>query len=330
MGALAIVDASVFYGAQRIIVGIHNDPSWEFRDCFRKDDDRELFLQFIHFAVLYERLLLDYFSLASAESTSFGEDSTEREKSSARFVAYVNAMFEVYGSALVETGSFGFSRGGCAKSFELGLQFGDLYAAVCRLVAEAVRDPVCAARLEALDVPWAYKKEARHSDRDDFEEAARSVGLDPKWIPQAIFAWRGLWYTELARLVSAERGISVAYAAAPRRIAVLRELLRDGGRVAALEGRNAAIAAIRKQLPELPVAFDFSDIRDISPYRSSPIGQVAAVRNPNAALQAIAEIRHIAPSFGIGGKRKFSGRPRETLLSSVSSANCRPPSSRPA
>ena len=296
MGAIAVVDAAVFYGAQRIIAGVHSLRCWEYRDRFHKDDDRELFLQFLHFAALYDRLLLDDSSLASAESSTFDQESTKREETLRGFLADVNAAFETEQSPLVESGSFGFSRGGLSKSFDLGLTFFDLYANVARLGAEAVRDPICADRLEALDVPWAYK-EGRHVEWLHFQEAAHSVGLDPKWIPQAIFAWRGLWYTELAGSISKERGVSVAYAAAPRRIAVLRELLRDDGRVAALEDRNAAIAAIRKQLPELPIAFDFSDVKKMSPYRSSPIGRAAATREPKAALAAIANIRRTHPDL---------------------------------
>ena len=50
MGAIAIVDAAVFYGAQRILDGVKDER-------FRLNDDRELFTQFLHFVVLYDNLL---------------------------------------------------------------------------------------------------------------------------------------------------------------------------------------------------------------------------------------------------------------------------------
>jgi hypothetical protein len=286
MGAIAIVDAAVFYGAQRILDGVKDER-------FRLNDDRELFIQFLHFAVLYDTLLLDNSSLASAEDRSFDEDSQVRILALTEFIKSLNRNF---GSEFIETDAYGFSRGGGAKSFELGLEFRDAYSEVARLVAEAVSDPETARRLRELGVPWAYRDD-RHYDWISFGEAAESAGLAREWIPFAIFAWRGLWYTGLAGLVARERGRSVAYAAAPRRIAIMQELWSTDGSPTLREGHRKSIARIREMLPELPTRFNFSDIPQISPFRSTPIGQIAAENEPQLALKAVLDIRRSRPKL---------------------------------
>lgn len=284
MGAIAIVDAAVFYGAQRILRAVKDER-------FRLNDDRELFIQFLHFAVLYDTLLLDNSSLASAEDRSFGEESEVRIRDLTELIESFNANV---GSNLVEMGAYGFSRGGGAANFDLGLEFRDAHAEVARLVAEAVSDPETARRLRTLGVPWAYHDD-RHYDWISFAQAAQSVKLDQEWIPFAIFAWRGLWYTEIAGLVARERSRPVAYAAAPRRIAIMQELWSSNK--SASEGHRKSIARIREKLPELPTRFNFSDIPEISPFRSTPIGQIAAKNEPHLALKAILDIRRSKPEL---------------------------------
>jgi hypothetical protein len=95
MGAIAIVDAAVFYGAQRILSGVNDER-------FRLNDDRELFLQFLHFVVLYDRLLLDNSSLASVDDRSFGDDSLVRE---AALREFINVLNEIIGHQIIETDS---------------------------------------------------------------------------------------------------------------------------------------------------------------------------------------------------------------------------------
>jgi hypothetical protein len=136
---------------------------------------RELFPQFLHFVVLYDSLLLDSSSLASVDDRSIGEDSVTRE---AALREFINVLNEIIGHQIIETDSYGFGRGGRSKSFELGLEFRDVYAEVARLVTTAVSDEGCARRLEAVGVPWAYR-DAGHYERKSFEQAAQSVGLAP-------------------------------------------------------------------------------------------------------------------------------------------------------
>jgi hypothetical protein len=91
---------------------------------------RELFPQFLHFVVLYDSLLLDSSSLASVDDRSIGEDSVTRE---AALREFINVLNEIIGHQIIETDSYGFGRGGRSKSFELGLEFRDVYAEVARL-----------------------------------------------------------------------------------------------------------------------------------------------------------------------------------------------------
>jgi hypothetical protein len=168
MGAIAIVDAAVFYGAQRILNGVKDER-------FRLNDDRELFIQFLHFVVLYDTLLLDNSSLASAEDRSFEVESNARILALTEFIKSLNGNSD---SEFIETDAYGKSRGGQTASFELGLEFRDAYSEVARLVAEAVSDPETARRLREFGVPWAYS-DARP---EDLSVRLRMISFDFKFL----------------------------------------------------------------------------------------------------------------------------------------------------
>ena len=46
--ATAIIDASIVYGAQRWLRGVHQQRDWPYRHQYRAADDQRLFLEFLH------------------------------------------------------------------------------------------------------------------------------------------------------------------------------------------------------------------------------------------------------------------------------------------
>src|SRR5947207_6538300 len=80
-----IIDASLIYGASRILFKKHEDPNWQYRSSYRREDDQALFMEFLHALLFYRKIILENSSMNSIGSeildiikkvNSHGKDTT--------------------------------------------------------------------------------------------------------------------------------------------------------------------------------------------------------------------------------------------------------------
>jgi hypothetical protein len=161
---IAIIDASIMYGAARWYNSVHDDPNWTYASQYKAGEDKLLFIEFLHDLLLYERILLDCSSMEQAG----------REIEKLRDI--VNHRLR---KNLIQFDSI-------APEFTISA-VADL---VCRLLADITHDDRSYQLLLSTRVPWYYHDQSHH-DRREFNRAAADWELDSKLIPVAIFMYRG-------------------------------------------------------------------------------------------------------------------------------------------
>ena len=108
--------------------------------------------------------------------------------------------------------------------------------------------------------------------------------------PLAVFAWRGICYSAIARNMSKRAENAVAYAAAPGRIAALNCVLKADD-LRKYERPREAIREIQEFLPDLPDAYDFTDQESFSPFETSKLNQLMQGETPIHQLTSALSFR---------------------------------------
>ncbi len=158
----AIVDASLIYGASRILLRRHDDPTWQYRSLYRREDDQALFVEFLHALLLYERILLEVSSM-----DTIGKEIHD-------LIGTINAYS--YGT-VIQTRAI---RGILEDSHDFEMIIGG----ICRIINELKNKK----RLLQIPVPWAYRQNSHH------DYSAFKALVQQELRPLAIFAFRGLCY----------------------------------------------------------------------------------------------------------------------------------------
>jgi len=149
-GPDAVMDAAIAYGAQRVLDGVHADPTWENRHHHELHDDRLLFYDFLHHIVAYEHVMLD-----SSSENELGDELQP-------FFADLNHQL---GFKWISTRDIG---GGAVSVPSVDL----VRSSVCRLVVEMVRRGITdCRRIRQVPVPWAYRSTSHH----DYDEIAAGL-----------------------------------------------------------------------------------------------------------------------------------------------------------
>lgn len=187
--AQALIDASIIYGAQRFYDGVHDDPNWPFRYKYQKEDDHILFLEFMHYALLYDQILIEGSCGSTAataefsrELLSFIDHVNDRCPGETRFIEEVL----VGESALPQR----------EKTNKI------VQKSLCKMIARNMECGLISLdKIRQIQIPWAYFGE-RHHDYTDIRKACMDIGLSDEVIPFSLFVWRALLYSAFARYLS--------------------------------------------------------------------------------------------------------------------------------
>jgi hypothetical protein len=277
MGAIAIVDSSVVYGAKRILEGIHQIPDWIHRLQYRKEDDHALFQEFLHYIVLYDQLLFNNNSGKELDEPT-GLKLDVRETSVSDFVQSVNS----YSNEQVVRDNW-FAPPSYPQS-----PLRTLARSMVRILLANQATKGLQPLLE-VRVPWAYRSGA-HVDAPFLREVGEAEGLCEQLLPLATFAWRGFCYAGIASSMAKRASSTVAYAAAPGRVEALR-LAMDERDILIYERPRKAVREIQRYLPDLPDCYNFTCFKGFSPFETSKLNWLVAGAGATDQLRAALDFR---------------------------------------
>lgn len=289
----ALSDAAILYGAQRYFDGLHDQDTWPYRGQYRKEDDRALFVEFLHNLCLYDRIVLDNRPIDHQERLAYSELN--------RFLENVN---ELAGKAIFQSESLAQDYGEQARA---GTRSTDampttVQGAVCKLVASYIFSGQTA-RIEAVSVPWAYHQPF-HQDWHSIAAGLQRLQIPERWIPFTLFVWRAIWYGAIARFQAQQSRRPFAYVAAPRRISALEAVL-DSKTLAVFQFPREAVRTVCWELPGVPSAgYDFGYLDFVSPFEVSALNDWASGMSAENALRSVVGMRRSAQ--GVGSRRDWA------------------------
>jgi hypothetical protein len=272
----ALTDAAVVYGAQRYFDGLHCRKDWAYRDNYKEDDDRLLFLEFLHNIILYDSVLLD--------NSSIEEEVSEGLK---RFIEIVNVTI---GGEWIKVENFG-------EKAQVNVD--SARHAFCLLLREVLsRDSQAENRIKSVTIPWAYK-ENWHHDRSEFVRKFQQFDIKLDFLPFAIFAWRAMTYGAIAQYKSKVEKSRMAYVAAPGRLNALRAIMNKTDVV-----RYGLPRELTRQLewglPQFPQSgFDFTYITSLPFFEVSPVALSLGDLPPAEALSRVCSSYHSVEFAGL-------------------------------
>jgi hypothetical protein len=274
----ALTDAAVIYGAQRYFDGVHDLPDWPYRPDYRKDDDRLLFLEFLHNIILYDRLHIDSSSL---EDTMYEIHPRTELRS---FIDKVNYRIR---AEWITSENIGVPANVNIVSSQYSF---------CHLLKELLsRDPDAERRMRAVPVPWAYKTE-KHYNYSAFRMRFDQLEIENSdLLPYAIFTWRALTYGAMAQHKHKMEHTKFAYVAAPGRLTALKAILdnTDIYRYNLPRDRELLSNISWWGLPQFSgEGFDFTYIRSLPFFETSPVALNLLELPPQRALDQVCEARN--------------------------------------
>lgn len=262
---VALSDAAILYGAQRYFDQLHRKEDWAFHSSYKEEDDKLLFLEFLHNLCLYDEIHLDKRPIEAPEFPSFGELGrfleTVNSIAGSELIAFKDRDYDVIGSWSIRR----------------------VQERICEVIASYVRNGAIA-KIEAVKIPWA-SREPIHQDREQMRRALAAIQLTDDWLPFALFVWRGFWYDAVARLEAKRNKSAFAYVAAPGRIAALEAIFnRDD--IDRFRFPREAVRALSGDLPGIPsLGYDFTPLNFVSPFEVSALAEETSEMSPNDALQ---------------------------------------------
>lgn len=196
-----VIDASLVYGASRILRGVHKNPSGEYRGEHTEFDDQQLFVEFLHDILLYDRIVMDSSSMARIGQEI--SDITRRVNHCAGTQVLSTRNIATITSAALN----------------------QVAACVCGVIKDGVRSGMMTPdSLHEVPIPWAYQAPS-HQDHTMVATTATAAQLDMRLIPYITFVYRGLCYAGFANNLAMQTEGSAAYIAAPGRVYALRRLI---------------------------------------------------------------------------------------------------------
>lgn len=253
MGPTALIDASLVYGASRVLTGRHQDPYWKYKEKYKYDDDFSLFLEFLHALLLYDRIILD-------------DSSTDELGHEIKYlVSSANAR-----EKLIETATIGDTS--VPKAVSDG---------ICKLITK-LPNPL---RLLQVNVPWAYRGDSHYDFR-------RFSGQIPRELePVAMFAYRGLCYGAYASRLARQNSGAAVYVAAAGRLAAIEPLLNHQD-LATLTFPKKEFLQLVEALEFPSSGFDFSFLSSsFDGHDVSSLAQYVTSMPPESALEFVIRYR---------------------------------------
>jgi hypothetical protein len=263
----AVMDAATLYGANRWLLGLHDNPDWSFRDSYRAADDQRAFNEFLHDLVLYDHIILDNTSI-----TNIGSELDE-------LFLYIN---QSAGDQLIS-----FQKIATIKADE----FPSIMIAVASLLEQQARNGEDLAKLVAY-VPWAYHG-LHHKDAPEMRRAAQRVNLNEALLPLALFLFRGVCYAGFANSLAREQRRPVAYVASPGRIQAMEVTLSQSD-MKKMKYPREAYADLVERLNLPPTGYDFSFLDSFSTSMLSPLALALSNEKPRRALRSVLEWRALS------------------------------------
>ncbi len=285
MTTAAVVDASMVYAASRLVSGVHEDPSWRFRDSYRKNDDRDLCLELLHYIALFDKLIIDNSSLNEEQG-----DLAQQAVSEIESVLNLDAPIEVRNVAPRGERLDYFSESRVQRKFIS--YFSGIISA----------NPSLSSSISRINVPWAYHQNDHH-DWDSVLNVATEFSVPASFVPFLIFVWRGVVYSAFAHNAVLKSGERVSYVAAPGRMLALQAVL-SGADFKKYEWPRKAWRSLLDELPSLPEeGYSFSFLESLSELDVSPLSSIIESMNVADALRFVCDWRNC--SKGISLRENF-------------------------
>jgi hypothetical protein len=262
--AQALVDAATAHGAGRYLSSASSGGGTDQEQDVTSPFDRFLFSDFLHHALLYDRL-----SVVSSQSNNHRDVDD-----------LILGMNEMLGSDFLSLEIPDWDRRD-TPGFETAV-----IRRLCNLVRERATD---AFKLEVseLHIPNIYFTD--HQDLERLSAVATEIGMEPSLIPYALYCFRGICYAGMSLPLSERRNAPTVYVASPGRLSALEKILS----VRSLETFRLPRSAYDDLLAllRLPRAgYDFSFLE----LSTGPITQVAAeveLLSPREAIEWVAAQR---------------------------------------
>jgi hypothetical protein len=264
---VAVIDASMIYGAHRWFSSKHQDPNFAYRESFKAGDDQRLFLELLHTIVLYDYVILDNSSVSSIGSE-------------------IDEFFSLFNSL---AGENVLRAQAIATAHSAALE--RVMRRVCQNLVKVSRESRehSIDSLKEIPVPWSYYT-SEHVDRSRMEVIASEENLDASLIALALFQYRGLCYAGYANNLAFRGKIPVAYAAAPGRMRALEPVMSSAeiSRIGYPRENYAALAR-ELALPDMGYTFEFFD--DGGGIDLSPLTLAIGDASPREALREAVALR---------------------------------------
>jgi hypothetical protein len=200
----AVIDAATLYGASRHFRRVHEDDGYAYKSSFNPEQDRLLFLEFLHALLLYEDISLDNSSIdidRESDDKPFwsGESPLRKE-----LMPLIENVASEGGPAIVD-------RDLCF------LEEND-HDLIKDFICDRLSNGCDVATAERVPVPWGYNE--THADYYSFKFRCEKAGI-PTLIGFTLFLYRALVYAAFARQAES------VYLAAPGRLKALDVFLHD-------------------------------------------------------------------------------------------------------
>jgi hypothetical protein len=302
--ASAVMDAAIAYGASRWMRSIHDDPKYDKTHDFKKNDDKWLFVEFLHNLLFYDRITMDITS-----SRWF------YAKEIMGIFQQVNHLAKI---DLLVPGDISPYDGDDDDELEV------IAEGACHLIKIICDAPDRQKGILSVDVPTVYKSTSHH-DYEMMAMVATKANLALEMLPFALFSYRGLCYSGFANFQSRINKAPTAYLASPGRIAALKELV-DAQALKRITGARQAYIRVGEVLKLPENGYNFSHLPSLDPLRFSQLAQAVVGKPALDALQFTIKLRDsaegkqlreawtekifagcLAPSLGIanGGEQKM-------------------------
>lgn len=260
---MAVLDASLAYGASRWYRGIHQDQQWATK--YKAADDKLLFYEFLHDLVLYDKIILDRSSVGEKLSTEILELFTkintrtrETVLDASRNIAPITTLAPVVD-------------------------------AISKLLADLDQTSQNKTTLRDIPVPWAYSSET-HVDRKAFIKAFEEWGVNADLLPLAVFLYRGICYAGFANNYSVAHSTPTIYLASPGRMKALTPVL-SAGEIKKLQYPKHAYADLVSLLKLPTNGYSFTQFPSLPSHYLSQLAQQIHDRNPREALDYVIRMR---------------------------------------
>ncbi|MFL6725200.1 MAG: hypothetical protein ACJ8FS_01645 [Sphingomicrobium sp.] len=268
MPVRALTDAASVYAAARFIANAYDESSPQGMSYRSRSYDEALYYELMNNLILYDYLVYDNSSLESATADEI--------------IPLFRKINSEFGEDIMAVESIG-----------IGSDYGEHFIihGLCQHLHDLVEtDPSKLGRLEAVQVPWAYKS-TTHVDFPKFEGLLRGSGLE-SLVPFAVFAWRGLCYLGVAETRHRRRDEAFAYVAAPGRIKALQAIL-SAEEMRDIRYPREAWNRLSKAIDEFPKrGLEFRNISSISPVYTSRLSHELLKIPQENHLSYIAERRN--------------------------------------